>query len=238
MSTKTTKTGAAHSGSKAGSTTEKSGEEAGHFPDFDDLEHTLEERIVHRLSGLSSIEADIAGLVRKTVADTLRAEGAGADELTKVVNHVILNTLKAAEHLGYGLTMSVRSVTKGIIMGVSDVNGDITAASTQTIRSVIRHASALGSDLGLITRHAVDGMIDGAVHTGGDVAGAGRNALEGAIEEASTISKLAVSTVRQALIGIVGSKECRAEQEIVVGPGNGRQARTHAAHHGSGKTAH
>jgi len=240
MITKTNKSGAGQARHKARGAGGKSAGTGAGKPDFDSPEHSLEERIVDRLSGISTIESDIAGLVRKTVSDTLRMEGQSAEELSRVVNHAVLNTIRAAEHMGYGMSMSIRSVAKGIIMGVHDVNGDITEASSQTIRSVIRHGAALGSDIGLITRHAVDGMIEGTLHTGGDIASAGKNALEGAIEEASKISRLAVSTVRQALIGIVGSKECRPESDIIIEPQAARHARRSAGreHHQAAGKAH
>lgn len=164
----------------------------------------LKQGIVTSLSGINTIERDITALVRKTVSDTLGTGGAAADELVNVVQHVVKGAIEASEQVGTGLTLSARSVAKGIVLGVHDVNGDVVAASFEAMRSLIRIAATLGADVGTIARHAIDGMIEATTETGGNVAQLGKRAIEGAIEEAGKVSNMAVKTVTDVLIGIAG----------------------------------
>jgi hypothetical protein len=160
--------------------------------------------IIERLSELNSVEADIATLVRKSVSDSLRTGGAAAGQLVDVVHDVVIGAIQASEEVGVGLTMSTRSVAKGIVMGVHDVNGDIVTASSETLRSIIRHAATIGVDVGMLSRHAVDGVIEATAEIGGDMSQVARQAIEGAIEEAGKISNLTVRVVKEVLIGVAG----------------------------------
>lgn len=177
----------------------------GHLVSVEHAGHAVREGIVGSLSGLSTIEADIAMLVRKTVSDTLRTGGSAAGELVGVVQHVVTGAIEATEQVGTGLTMSTRSVAKGIVMGVHDVGGDVVTASFETLRSIIKHAAAAGADIGVVARQSVDGVIEATAETGGNIAEVGRKAIEGAIEEAGNVGNMAVRTVKDVLIGIAAS---------------------------------
>ncbi|WP_052452564.1 hypothetical protein [Noviherbaspirillum autotrophicum] len=163
---------------------------------------TLQEGIAGRLAGLNSIEADIVTLVKNTVSDTLKTGGGAATQLTKVIHDVVEGAIGATEQVGTGLTMSTKSVAKGIVMGVHEVNGDVIGAGSETLRSVIHHAAAIGADVGLVAKRAMNGIIEGVSETGGNVGQAASRATEGAIEEAGRIGNMAVKTVKDVLIGI------------------------------------
>jgi hypothetical protein len=177
----------------------------GHSVSVEHAAHAVKEGIVNSLSGLKTIEGNIADLVRKTVSDALRTEDAAVGELVDVVHHVVMGAIGATEQVGTGLTVSTKSVAKGIVMGVHDVGGDVVAASFETVRSVIRHAAKVQADLGIVAKRAVDGVIEATVETGGNVAAVGRSAIEGAIDEAGNVSNMAVKTVKDVLINIAGS---------------------------------
>jgi len=168
-------------------------------------DHALKEGIAKTLSNLTTIEADIAFLARKAVSDTLRTGGMAGGELVNVVHLVVISAIGAAEQVGTGLTLSIKGVAKGIVIGVHDVGGDVVTASSETVRSIIKHAATIGADIGVVARRAVDGVIEAAVETGGNVAQIGKHAVEGAIEEAGKVSNMTVKTVKEVLIGIVGS---------------------------------
>jgi hypothetical protein len=165
----------------------------------------LKEGIVQRFSALNTIESDLAGLVRKSVSDTLRTGGAAASDLTNVIHHVVMGAIEASEEVGVSLTTSVKSVAKGVVMGVHDVGGDVVTASFETVRSLIKHSATLGADVGWVARHAVDGVIEATVESGGNIAQVGKKAIQGAIEEAENLSTMAVKSVKNVLIGIAGS---------------------------------
>ena len=169
---------------------------------MDESSRALKDGIAQSLAGLSTIESDIAALVRKTVADALRLGGVSAGDMVNVVHHVVMGAIGAVEQVGTGLTMSIKSVAKGIVMGVHDVGGDVVHASAETLRSVIKHAAIVGSDVGVVAKRAVDGVIEATVDIGGNVAQVGMSAIEGAIEEAGTIGNMAVKTVRDVLSAI------------------------------------
>lgn len=165
----------------------------------------LKENIVARFATLNTIESDLATLVRRSVADTLRTGGAAADEVANVIHHVVMNAIEASEEVGIGLTTSVKSVAKGIIMGVHDVGGDAVTASFDTVRMLVKQSASVGGDVGAVARHAVDGVIEATVDAGGNIAQVGKRAVQGAIQEAGNVSNLALRTVTGVLVGIAGS---------------------------------
>ncbi|HEX7643188.1 MAG TPA: hypothetical protein VF472_13365 [Burkholderiaceae bacterium] len=194
-------------------------------------DQVIEDGIVDMLSGLTTIETDITSLARKTVSDTLRTGGLAAGELVGIVNHVVLGTVSAAEQVGTGLTLSIKGVAKGIVMGVHDVNGDVIDASAETIRSVIHHGAAVGADVGLIARHAVDGVIEAVAEMGGDVAHVAKKAIESAIEEAGNIGKLAIRTVKDVLTGVVSETDLEIGAMAHAAEGKALAARQTHRHH-------
>lgn len=81
------------------------------------LEHAadaIRKGIVTSLSSLDTIESDIVDLVRKTVSDTLRTGAAAGTDSVHVVSHVVMAAIEAAEQVGTGLTLSIKSVAKEI----------------------------------------------------------------------------------------------------------------------------
>lgn len=167
--------------------------------------HAVQQGVAASLTALETVEAQIAALARKTVADTLGIGGGAAAGLTAVIEQVVRGALAASEHVGTGLTMSVRGVSKGIVTGVHDVGGDIVLASFDTMRALIMAGAALGADLGTIARQAIAGILDAVGETGGDAGRIGARAAEGAISAAGDISNMAVGTVREVLVGITGA---------------------------------
>lgn len=182
--------------SYAGAALASSAEQAG---------HAVKVGIVDSLSGLSTIETDIAALVRKTVSATLHTGDVAASELVEVIRHIVTGAIEASEEVGTGLTMSTKSVAKGVILGVHDVGGDVVTAAFEVMRSLVSIASTVGADIGTVARHAIDGVIEATVETGGNVAQISTKAIEGAITEAGNLGSLAVMTVKDVLIGIAGS---------------------------------
>jgi len=167
--------------------------------------HAVQEGVAASLNAIETVEAQIATLARKTIADALGIGGGSAAGLTILVEHVARGALSASEQVGTGLALSVRGVAKGIVAGVHDVGGDVVLASFDTMRALILVGGALGADLGLVARQAIGGILDAAGETGGDAGRIGTRAAEGAIAAAGEISRMAVGTVRDVLIGIAGS---------------------------------
>lgn len=166
--------------------------------------HAVQQGVAASLSALETVEMQIAALARKAIVDTLDVSGGAAAGLTAVIEQVARGALAASEQVGTGMALSVRGVAKGIVAGVHDVGGDIVLAAFDTMRALIQVGATLGADLGIVARQAVGGILDAVAETGGDAGRIGTRAAEGAITAAGGISKMAVGTVRDVLVGIVG----------------------------------
>jgi hypothetical protein len=99
--------------------------------------------------------------------------------------------------------LSTKCVTKGGIMGVGDVGGDVVAVASQTVRGAVQGASEVGADVSLVARRAVDGVIEATREIGGNVEETAKVAVGGAIEAAGSIGVTAVRAAREILVGVV-----------------------------------
>jgi phage-related protein len=236
MTTKSKNTGATnlHGNGKGAASKPSARAAKNELVTIEEVGQSLKNGIVRSLSGINTIETDIVALVRKTVSETMRAEGAAAGELVNVVHHVVMGAIHAAEQVGSGMTTSIRNVAKGIVMGVHDVGGDVISASTETMRSVIKHAATVGADVGTVAKHAMDGTLEATSDIGGNVAHVGKNLIEGAIKEAGKISELTMKTVKEVLSSVAAGTSS--------GDGKGSAEQQHGAakkqHEESGRISH
>jgi len=99
--------------------------------------------------------------------------------------------------------LSSKSVAKGIIMGVSDVGGDVLSVAKQVIRGTVKGAAEIGADVGQVARRTVDGIIEGAKETGANAEEMAKVTVNGAIEAAGSIGNTAVKAVRDVLVNAV-----------------------------------
>ena len=86
---------------------------------------SVKEGIVSGLKGINEIETQMMGRSRNTVSETLKVTGSVVGETLAVTKEVLQGAVKAAEEVGTGLGFTMKSVAKGIVMGVSDVGGDV-----------------------------------------------------------------------------------------------------------------
>ena len=92
--------------------------------------------------------------------------------------------------MGTGLVLSSKSVAKGVIMGVSDVGGDVLAAARKTVKSAVHGASEVGADIGMVAS-AVDGRDRSRRRDRRQrVPRSGKSAAAGAIDAAGTIQQI------------------------------------------------
>jgi len=79
-------------------------------------------------------------LVRNAAFNTLQAKGSVGSEGVKVTKDVFKGSIAAAEEVGTGLTVSTKSVAKGI---ASDVGGDAILTAGASIRGAVKGAAAV-----------------------------------------------------------------------------------------------
>jgi hypothetical protein len=77
------------------------------------------------MKGLEKIEGEIARMVRRTVADALRAGESVGRELGSVVRDVVTGAIQATGQAGTELAVSIKGVAHGAVVGVHDVQGNI-----------------------------------------------------------------------------------------------------------------
>jgi hypothetical protein len=183
---------------------------------------TVKTGIVGSLRGVDEIEAEIVSLVRNTVSNTIKASGSVSGEAVNTVRDVVKGAIAATEEVGAGLVLASKSVAKGVVMGVADVGGDVIKAASETGRTAVRSAADVGGDVALVAKRTVDGVIEAARETGGNAAEVAIAAADGAVEAAGTISKTAVTTVRDVLLGIVGGVKDVASAALPKAPAPSR----------------
>src|SRR5208337_5604825 len=96
------------------------------------VQKTVKEGIINGFQIINQVEAGLVDLARKTVSDTINATGAVANEAIGVAGDVVKGTIAAAQQAGSGLLDATKSIAKGIIIGVSEVGGDVVGAAART----------------------------------------------------------------------------------------------------------
>lgn len=143
-------------------------------------------------------------LIRATVSDSLVASahaGAGATEL---VSTVVTEAIGAVGHAGASPDLIARSLAKGIVLGVHDIDGDVKLAAFDTMRSLTCHGAASCDDLARIAHDALGGVAEAVDDIGAFGSDIVVEAARGAISGAGEISTLAMDTVREVLHGLLG----------------------------------
>ena len=97
------------------------------------------------MKGLEKIEVEIAKLVRRAVADTLRTGGSIAKDLTSVVHDVVGGAIQATEQAGTGLAVSIKGVARGAVAGVHDVQGNVAKAAAEIVKTAMKQAHKVGA---------------------------------------------------------------------------------------------
>ena len=117
------------------------------------------------MKGLEKIEVEIAQLVRRTVADSLRAGGSIAKEVTAGVRDVVSGAIQATENAGTEL--AVKGVARGAVAGVHDVQGNVAKAAAEIVKTAMRQAHKVGADVAVVAGRAVGGIVEGVKESGG-----------------------------------------------------------------------
>lgn len=165
----------------------------------------LKEGIINSLRGLNSIETEIASLVRITVSDTLKTAHSAGLQGVAVTKDIVTAAISASEEIGGGLAVSSKGVAKGIVMGVSDVGGDIIEAAKQTVQAAVTGAAEVGADSAMAGKKAADGVIEATKEVGGNVEEAAKAAVTGAIHAAAAISGTAVQALKEIAVNVIAS---------------------------------
>lgn len=155
------------------------------------------------MKGLEKIELEIAQLVRRTVADTLRTGGAVAKQLTGVLRDVIGGAMQATEQAGTELAVSIKGVARGAVAGVHDVKGNVAKAAAEIVKAAMRQAHKMRADVAVVARSALDGIVRGVEESGGNAAESTRAAAVSAARTAAAIGDLAEEAVRQIMTGVI-----------------------------------
>jgi hypothetical protein len=173
----------------------------------DGLSRSVAEGVVRSLSGLRDIEAEIVDAARGAVSDTTGATHAIAGDLFEDLGCVVEGTIQATRESEIGRRLSLKGVAQGIVMGVSDLGGDVARAARQMVARAVREADAIGADTGAAAQKCIEGVVAGAREIDADVAALTRQSIDGAVAAAEAIGPAAVHSVEMRLARFAGEDQ-------------------------------
>ena len=180
----------------------------------------LRERIVDTVRNIDRDEALVVDEVRKSVSRSLRAGGAMVGDTVGVVEQTVRGSLEATITSGTGVLVAVKAVAKGVILGISDVGGDLATAALTTVRATVHAAADSGTDLTAAAWRAIGGLVEAGTEIGVNVAQLVASGAQGALEAGAGIGSKAGTVVQTSLAGL-----SRSIANIFEGQGDGGQAR-------------
>jgi hypothetical protein len=145
----------------------------------------VRDSLVSSLKGIGEIEAEIVSRVRHRVAKHLRNVGLTSAEKSNVLHVIMTNVLRAALESDTGVAFSLKSVVKGMVLGVTDACGDVQAAS-HIVALAAAEATKIGADVVVVTRQAVQGVMEASNETGRHTESLTQLTLAGALETSLT----------------------------------------------------
>jgi hypothetical protein len=155
----------------------------------------VQDGVINSLKDLNKIEDEIINLTKGTISDTIRATSRVSPEGTNFIRDILTGTIQAADGTGTGLIMSVRSVSKGIVIGVNDFGGDVRTAASRKVRIAIEEAVKIGVDIGTVAKDAADGVVEATQQTHGNVEEVAVASVAAALEAAETIGATEVNSL-------------------------------------------
>ena len=160
----------------------------------------LKDSIVKAMKRIDKHDADIADSVRRSVSGTLRATGVMAKDMVEVVGDVVTGVAVGSAAAGTtGTLVAVKAVSKGAVLGVADVGGDIVGAAAATARAAVQVASSRSADIGMVVQQALRGVAEAAAELGENAGKLAEAGAKGAIEAAATLGTTAADAAHKVL---------------------------------------
>lgn len=132
----------------------------------------------------SRTDPTIVDATRIAVAGRLKATGLVPREAVLVTRYVVNTTIAGTDRFGGGLLVTIKSLAKGILLGIHDVAGDLPYAAGQIAAGAARKAAELDIDMAAAVERAIAGIAEAGWEIGENVEVLVERAANGSLEEA------------------------------------------------------
>jgi hypothetical protein len=139
-------------------------------------------KIAKQAASVSAAEDNLADAVRAAVAHALREPRPMVSQWFDTVVKKTQEAMATAQSVGGDVLSSARSVTRGVLLGVSDAGGDMVESAGHVVRAAVASTAEVGSDAAAVGRRALLGAVDAAQTVGADAAATTRRAIDAVAE--------------------------------------------------------
>jgi len=157
-------------------------------------------KIARQATAIRDAEDKLTQTVRHAVARALREPVSSARPLFDTAIDKAREAMEATVSVGGDALVTVRSVTHGVLLGVSDAGGDSVSGAGKIASAVIGSAIASGGEAASAGWRSLQGVLDAASTIGTDTGSAVRTAAnaiaQGAASARETASQLVERLVR------------------------------------------
>jgi hypothetical protein len=158
-------------------------------------ESRLAEKIAKQAASVGTAEDNLTEAVRAAVAHALREPRPVVSQWFDTVVKKTQEAMAAAQSVGADVLTSARSVTRGVLLGVSDAGGDTVESAGHVVRTAISSTAEAGSEAAVVGRRALLGAVDAAQTVGADAAVTARKAIDAVAETVLSAGESATGLV-------------------------------------------
>jgi hypothetical protein len=134
--------------------------------------------IAKTAASLGTAEDALTAAVRAGIAHALREPGASAGALFETMAARTQTAVQAALSVGVDALSSARSITRGVLLGVSDAGAQGLVSANEVVQAATRASVAAGSEAAMAGWMALNGAVDAARAASSDTTAAARKAAE------------------------------------------------------------
>jgi hypothetical protein len=164
-------------------------------------ESRLAEKIAKQAASVSTAEDNLTEAVRAAVAHALREPRPVVSQWFDTVVKKTQEAMTTAQSVGGDVLSSARSVTRGVLLGVSDAGGDTVESAGYVVRTAIASTAEAGSEAAVVGRRALLGAVDAAQTVGTDAAATARRAIDAVAETVLSAGESATGLVDRLIEG-------------------------------------
>ena len=136
------------------------------------------DKVAKHAASIKIAEDRLAQTIRAAVARMLHQPGTVMGEWYEMAAAKTQEAMTAAQAAGGDTLSSVRGVTRGVLLGVSDAGGDSMAGASHVVKAAMSSAVEAGSQAAAVGQRALLGVVDAARNLGTDTAAAAHQAVE------------------------------------------------------------